>query len=111
MEVKARGWQSVTFLETEPRSLTSDDPVPTSDVLTDTALGLCGRVDLAPEQLYRLVGVGLSNFQLDSDSAPQVDDSPLLALNGQTPGSLASSARLHSTIRRIPGEFVDDDDK
>jgi DNA polymerase-4 len=31
------------------------------------ALGLCRRVDLSPTQLYRLVGVGLSNFQNEGE--------------------------------------------
>jgi DNA polymerase-4 len=73
LKLKTKEFQSLT------RSLTSHDPVPASDVLTDIALSLCGRVDLAPEQLYRLVGVGLSNFQMDNDGASGVDDKPLLA--------------------------------
>jgi DNA polymerase-4 len=37
------------------------------------ALALRERVELGPEQLYRLVGVGLSNFQLDV-AAPLFDN-------------------------------------
>ena len=51
----------------------------TVDALTDTALGLCGRVDLAPQQLYRLVGVELSNFQLGNEETVDLNDAPLLA--------------------------------
>jgi len=73
LKLKTKEFQSLT------RSLTSDNPVPTSDVLTDTAHGLCGRVDLTPQQLYRLAGVGLSNFQLDSEETGDLNDAPLLA--------------------------------
>ena len=71
LKLKTKEFQSLT------RSLTSDNPVPTSDVLTDTAL--CGIVDLTPQQLYRLAGVGLSNFQLDSEETGDLNDAPLLA--------------------------------
>jgi len=37
---------------------------------TSLALSLRERVDLSPGQLFRLVGVGLSNFQVDADLAP-----------------------------------------
>jgi hypothetical protein len=47
------------------RSLTQPISVSTCDEFTELALGLCNRVDLGPGQLYRLVGVGLSNFLLD----------------------------------------------
>jgi DNA polymerase-4 len=39
---------------------------------TDVALSLRERVDLGPGQLFRLIGVGLSNFQVEAES-----DSPL----------------------------------
>jgi DNA polymerase IV len=45
------------------RSHTPAAPPSTCDEFTDIALSLCERVELGPEQLYRLVGVGLSNFQ------------------------------------------------
>ena len=41
--------------------------------LTDIALKLRERVDLGPEQRYRLVGVGLSNFQDCIDNGAQAD--------------------------------------
>lgn len=55
------------------RSLTP--PVmPTSlEEFTSMAISLCERVDLGPAQLFRLVGVGLSNFQVGAET-----DSPLL---------------------------------
>ena len=46
-----------------PRTLIS-----TCESLTNIALALRERVDLPPEQLFRLVGVGLSNFQLEEDA-------------------------------------------
>ena len=39
--------------------------------LTDIALKLRERVDLGPQQRYRLVGVGLSNFQEPENTAVQ----------------------------------------
>jgi DNA polymerase-4 len=37
--------------------------------LTEIALKLRERVDLGPQQRYRLVGVGLSNFQDEKEAA------------------------------------------
>jgi DNA polymerase-4 len=45
------------------RSHTLDSPPSSCDELTDVALKLRERVDLGPQQRYRLVGVGLSNFR------------------------------------------------
>jgi hypothetical protein len=36
------------------------------DAFQSAALSLYERIDLGPSQLYRLVGVGLSNFQADN---------------------------------------------
>ena len=52
------------------RSHTPDVPPSCCEELTDIALALRDRVDAAPEQRFRLVGVGLSNFRDDED-APQ----------------------------------------
>ncbi len=49
------------------RSHTPAAPPSTCDEFTDIALLLCERVDLGSQQLYRLVGVGLSNFQAGED--------------------------------------------
>ena len=57
------------------RSLTP--PVmPTSlEEFANLALSLCERVDLGPQQLFRLVGVGLSNFQMEAESnSPLFED-------------------------------------
>ena len=53
------------------RSHTSDSPPSSCDELTDIALKLRDRVDLGPQQRYRLVGVGLSNFQEVQESTSQ----------------------------------------
>jgi DNA polymerase IV len=45
------------------RSYTPDHPPTSCDELTEIALKLRDRVDLSPQQRYRLVGVGLSNFR------------------------------------------------
>ena len=52
------------------RSLTPPSPPATCDELTAIALSLRDRVNLDSRQLYRLVGVGLSNFR-DPDDQPQ----------------------------------------
>jgi DNA polymerase-4 len=55
------------------RSYTPVSPPSTSEELTDIALKLRERVDLSPQQRYRLVGVGLSNFREPEDAAEQPD--------------------------------------
>src|SRR5215510_14854715 len=51
------------------RSHTPASPPSSCEELTDIALALRERVDRSPQQLYRLVGVGLSNFrELEDDS-------------------------------------------
>ncbi len=57
------------------RSLTPRLPILTCEDLTQIVLGLRERAGLPPEQLYRLVGVGLSNFQLEEDATTS-DSSP-----------------------------------
>jgi DNA polymerase-4 len=54
------------------RSLTPPSPPSTCDELTRIALALRERVNLGPRQLYRLVGVGLSNF-FDTEDEPQAE--------------------------------------
>ena len=51
------------------RSHTSPHPPSTCDELTNIALSLRERISLSPRQRFRLVGVGLSNFQ-DLEGAP-----------------------------------------
>jgi len=53
------------------RSHTPGSPPSSCDELTDIALELRERVDLSPQQRYRLVGVGLSNFREPEDTAAQ----------------------------------------
>ena len=53
------------------RSHTPGSPPASCEELTDIALKLRERVDLGPRQRYRLVGVGLSNFQQSEDTAAQ----------------------------------------
>jgi len=57
LKLKTREFKIIT------RSYTSDNPPSSCDELTDIALKLRDRVDLSPQQRFRLVGVGLSNFQ------------------------------------------------
>jgi len=53
-----------------------------TDELTGIALALRERVEMGPRQLFRLVGVGLSNFQVAEDAA-----SPLVV---ETPAEIAT---------------------
>jgi DNA polymerase IV len=57
LKLKTREFKILT------RRYTSDNPPSSCDELTDIALKLRERVDLGPQQRFRLVGVGLSNFQ------------------------------------------------
>jgi DNA polymerase IV len=51
------------------RSLTPPAMPASLEEFTDVALLLRERVELGPGQLFRLVGVGMSNFQVDTESA------------------------------------------
>jgi DNA polymerase-4 len=62
LKLKTKEFSSLT------RSLTLAAPVSSSDEFATIALTLCRRVDFGPQQLYRLAGVGLSNFQSDAQS-------------------------------------------
>jgi DNA polymerase IV len=53
------------------RSYTPDHPPASCDELTEIALKLRDRVDLSPQQRYRLVGVGLSNFRHAQETRSQ----------------------------------------
>jgi DNA polymerase-4 len=64
--------------ETMTRSLTPPVMPASSEEFATMALSLCQRVDLGPTQLFRLVGVGLSNFQIQTD-----ENSPLFASGAQ----------------------------
>ena len=55
------------------RSCTPDTPPSSCEELTDIALKLRERVALGPQQRYRLVGVGLSNFREDERTRAQPD--------------------------------------
>jgi DNA polymerase-4 len=53
------------------RSHTPSAPPSSCEELTEIALKLRERVDLGPQQRYRLVGIGLSNFRGDEEAAAQ----------------------------------------
>jgi DNA polymerase-4 len=55
------------------RSHTPGSPPSSCEELTDIALRLRQRVDLSPQQRYRLVGVGLSNFREAERNRAQPD--------------------------------------
>ena len=79
LKLKTKEFQSLT------RSLTPVTPPCSCDELTSIALGLRDRVEMGPKQLFRLMGVGLSNFQ-EAEETP----SPLfgeVSVDGDDSGS------------------------
>jgi DNA polymerase-4 len=72
LKLKTEEFNSLT------RSLTLPAPPASCDELTGIALALRERVEMGPKQLFRLVGVGLSNFQAAEDPAsPLFDGEPV----------------------------------
>ena len=65
LKLKTREFKILT------RSHTPENPPSSCDELTDIALKLRDRVDLGPQQRFRLVGVGLSNFRDAGDTTTQ----------------------------------------
>jgi DNA polymerase-4 len=61
LKLKTKEFQSLT------RSHTLRGPILNCEALVDSALALLERVDLSPNQLYRLAGVGLSNFRMSNN--------------------------------------------
>jgi DNA polymerase IV len=57
--------------KTLTRSHTPESSPASCDELTEIALNLRERVDLGPQQCYRLVGVGLNNFRESEQNDPQ----------------------------------------
>lgn len=55
------------------RSLTSANPPSSAEELATIAMLLCDRVDLPPQTLYRLAGVGMSNFADPQEQSRQPD--------------------------------------
>ena len=65
LKLKTREFRILT------RSHTPSSPPSSCEELTDIALKLREKVDLGPRQRYRLVGVGLSNFQESEEAFAQ----------------------------------------
>jgi DNA polymerase-4 len=68
LKLKTREFKILT------RSYTPDRPPSSCEELTDIALKLRDRVELDPQQRYRLVGIGLSNFR----DAQETESQPVL---------------------------------
>jgi DNA polymerase-4 len=81
LKLKTKEFQSLT------RSLTSRVAVAHCESFIDIALNLRDRVDMAPQQLFRLVGVGLGNFKFDDDP-----ETPPLDVKKASGGKLLTSA-------------------
>ena len=71
LKLKTREFRSLT------RSLTPAAPPSSCEELVGIALSLRERVELEPTQLFRLVGVGLSNFHTDDEDPSALPDSLL----------------------------------
>jgi DNA polymerase-4 len=67
LKLKTRNFNILT------RSYTPSSPPASCEELATIALGLRERVDLEPQQRFRLVGVGLSNFRDPEDPPSQSD--------------------------------------
>ena len=70
-----------------------------AESLADLAIGMFDRVGLEPTQLYRLVGIGLSNFQSDEEpplfsQSPSAGQSEPVAANEEAGGPDATD-HLH----------------
>jgi nucleotidyltransferase/DNA polymerase involved in DNA repair len=68
LKLKTKEFSSLT------RSLTLPAPLSSCDELAGIVLALRERVEMGSKQLFRLVGVGLSNFQSAEDPAPPLFD-------------------------------------
>ncbi|HEX3660041.1 MAG TPA: DNA polymerase IV [Acidobacteriaceae bacterium] len=66
LKLKTAEFRSLT------RSLTPAEPVASCEELTGMALALRERVNLGPQQRFRLVGVGLGNFRDPDDDQPEL---------------------------------------
>ncbi len=64
LKLKTKDFNSLT------RSLTPPTVPMTCEDFTNFGLHLCTRVDFDARQLYRLVGIGLSNFEIDETAKP-----------------------------------------
>lgn len=80
LKLKTEEFSSLT------RSLTPPAPPSSHEELASIALSLCERVELGAAQLFRLVGVGLSNFQIEEE-----EEAPLFD------GEVGSNSRLELT--------------
>jgi DNA polymerase-4 len=67
LKLKTKEFNSLT------RCLTARTSISSCEDLAAIALGLRERVDLPPQQLYRLTGVGLSNFLLEDDGIEKTE--------------------------------------
>jgi DNA polymerase IV len=72
LKLKTKEFNSLT------RSLTPLAPPSSCDELASIALGLRERVELGPKQLFRLVGVGLTNFQTAQGAVPPLFEEGLV---------------------------------
>lgn len=81
------------------RSHTPDSPPSSCEELTAVALALRDRVETHPQQLFRLVGVGLSNFHEPRDGVSQ---HWLFEPPGQTPNNEPGPLWVSDQFSRLP---------
>ena len=70
MGYKTPARRATTERRTLTRSLTPPTPPASCEEVIEIALALRSRVNLGEKQLYRLVGVGLSNFEQGEEQLP-----------------------------------------
>jgi DNA polymerase-4 len=87
LKLKTKEFNSLT------RSVTPANVPMTCEDFTNVGLHLCTRVDLDTRQLFRLIGIGLSNFEVEGDV--EHDAAPLIDLLGSHPLGLSG---LETTI-------------
>ena len=68
LKLKTKEFVSFTRSHTPPYRIS------TLEQLTQIAVSLCGKIDHAPQQLYRLAGVGLSNFTSATEQSEREDE-------------------------------------
>jgi DNA polymerase-4 len=91
LKLKTKEFNSLT------RSLTPRVAPMTCEDFASWGLHLCTRVDLDARQLYRLVGIGLSNFEIEGGTEPEAPLTELL-----------SSISIVETATQMHGEKVVD---
>ena len=99
LKMKTKEFVSLT------RSHTPQHGIRTVEEFTRIALALCGKIEFGPQQLYRLAGVGLSNFARETERNALESAEESLEPRQQFP--LLISNEIESSLDREPCATVD----